>query len=550
MKSSACTAELLRWLAAMPFLDRLELAAVSGWSRGAVYESVATLEDTGLSAAVTHASDAVPPTRRFHLTAKGLRQLAREEGVDINSLLRSRPVSAQWRRILLERLDALAVIHRVAAAVANAAHPVSFRWFRGMPLDAGMQLPGGRTLGIVRLGRTAGRTAFSRRLWRLAQGPPPDCILVIVPDAMRLRQTRRLLTGLPLNALLAVEREAACADADSRVWRALAGGEALSVRRTLARLRSGGGALPTERRLSRATLPEEIAVHPLRRNGPSWLLPALLRPAEKRTIDVIADWPWIDQNDLQRLLGVSGPRAWHLLVSVERFGLVVRIPAGGQTRWALTDRGLGLLARRDRASVGAARKRWSVEPGRPGAPLAWRNVSGTRNRQLLRNIDHTSAVHGFVAALAAQAHSLGWDAVRLDPPHRASRFFQYDGALHSVRPDAFGIVRRGERGQPFFLEWERRAVRPTTMAARIAPYLRYFSSRRPVDDHGAQPLVLVVFDDALSAAHFLRVARREMARSRVRVPLRVSDRETLDAVGPLGQAWLAPGRWEPDHAFA
>ena len=549
MRRTDCPGELLGWLAAMPLLDRLELAAVSGWSRGAVYNGIAALEDAGAAAPVTHASETVPPTRRFHVTAKGLRQLAREEGVSLEAMLRSRPVSAEWRRILLERLDALAVTYRVAAAVANAAHPVRFRWFRGMPLDAAMQLPGGRTLGIVRLGRTAERTAFSRRLWRLAQGPLPDGILVLVPDAVRLRQTRRLLTRLPLNAFLAVEHEAAPADADALVWRSFAGGETLSVRRTLARLRSGG-ALPVDRSLSRATLPEETAVHPLRRSGPGWLLPALLRPTEKRTVDVIADWPWIDQTGLRRLLGVSEPRAWHLLASVERFGLAARIPIEGRTRWALTDRGLGLLARRDRTSVGAARKRWSVRPVQPGTPLAWRNVSGTRSRQLLRNIDHTSAVHGFVAALAAQAPSLGWEAVQLDPPHRASRFFQYDGALHSVRPDAFGIVRTGMQEQPFFLEWERRAVRPATMAARLAPYLRYFSARQPDDGDGIQPLVLVVFDDVLSAVQFLRVARREMAQNRVRVPLWVSDREALDEAGPLGRAWLTPGRWEPDHAFA
>ena len=35
------------------------------------------------------------------------------------------------------------------------------------------------------------------------------------------------------------------------------------------------------------------------------------------------------------------------------------------------------------------------------------------------------------------------------------------------------------------------AVRPVTMAARIAPYLRYYATRRPLDDHGVVPLVLV-----------------------------------------------------------
>ena len=547
MRRTGCPDELLRWLAAMPLLDRLELAAVSGWSRGAVYDAVTALEDAGLSAAVPHATEDVPPTRRFHLTARGLRRLARQEGVALDALLRIRPVSAQWRRILLERLDAVAVMYRVAAAVANVARPTGFRWYRGMPLDAAMELTGGRTLGIVRLGPTVERTAFSRRLWRLVQGAPPGGLLVIVPDAVRLRHTRRLLDGLRLSAFLAVEGDAAAADADSRVWCSHPGGEAVSVRRALARLRSGG-ALPVERRQSQAALPEETVVDPLRRSGPRWLLPALLRPAEKRTLDLVADWPLIDQTALRRLLGVSGARAWRLAVSVERLGLAARSSAAGRTRWALTDRGLGLLSRRDRASVGAARKRWSVDLVRPGAPLTWRTVSGARSRQLLRNIDHTAAVHGFVGALAAQARSLGWTA-QLDPPHRASRFFRYDGALHSVRPDAFGIVRTGGRGQPFFLEWERRAVRPVTMAERLAPYLRYYASRRPVDDHGAQPVLLVVFDHALSAVQFLRVARREMAASGVRVPLLVSDRATLAMAGPLGRVWLKPGGWERHHGF-
>ena len=72
---------------------------------------------------------------------------------------------------------------------------------------------------------------------------------------------------------------------------------------------------------------------------------------------------------------------------------------------------------------------------------------------------------------------------------------------------------------PFFLEWERRAVRPVTMVARIAPYLRYYSSHRPTDYHGSQPTVLVVFEDEIAQTHFLRVARgRWHARGRGSTP--------------------------------
>ena len=139
--------------------------------------------------------------------------------------------------------------------------------------------------------------------------------------------------------------------------------------------------------------------------------------------------------------------------------------------------------------------------------------------------------------------------MQLDPPRRASRYFRHDGKLRSVHPDAFGIVRRGENSWPFFLEWERRAVRPATMAARVAPYLRYYATPRPTDDHGAQPLVLVVFDDDIALTHFLAVAAREMERARVRVPLLASHRKLVESAGPLGRAWIARSGDPPDYAF-
>lgn len=149
-------------------------------------------------------------------------------------------------------------------------------------------------------------------------------------------------------------------------------------------------------------------------------------------------------------------------------------------------------------------------------------------------------MHGFAAALAGQARTEGWEIEQLDPPHRASRYFRYRDRLHSVHPDAFGLLRRDGERRAFFLEWERRAVRPSTMAARIAPYLRYYASQRPTDDHGLRPEVLVVFEDELAADHFLRVARRQVERTRVDLPLRVSHRGLIESEGPLGVAWRSP----------
>ena len=528
--------DLLGLLSATPFPDRLEMVALSGWSRGAVYKTVAALEGTGLVESVPHASELVAPTRRYCLTAEGLRRLAGEEGVGVEELLRSRPVSRRWRRILLERLDAVAVIYRVASALSEVAFPLRFRWYRAMSMDAAVALPNGRTIAIVRQGLTSDRTGFGKRIWRLREGPQPSAALLLMPDEVRLRHARGLLAGANFISFLALERDVAAAGAHTRIWRTPSGAPRLALDEALLHVRPGG-AWPVERPLAWRTLPGPLPGLE-RACRDERMLPALLKPIEKRALDLVSDWPWITPPHLGALLGVKRSRLSEVLQRLGELGLVLDDVVEGQRRVAVTDRGLALLSHRDRTSLGVAKGRWSVAPLDPDEPLDWRNVSGRSSRQLLRTIEHTDAVHGFLAALATQARDRSLEVVQLDPPRRASRYFQHDGRLHSVQPDAFGVLRRGDDVWPFFLEWERRAVRPVTMAARLAPYRRYYASRRPTDDHGAQPAVLVVFDDELAANHFLRVAREEMGRARVEVPLRVSHRRLLERGGPLGRAWV------------
>ena len=80
------------------------------------------------------------------------------------------------------------------------------------------------------------------------------------------------------------------------------------------------------------------------------------------------------------------------------------------------------------------------------------------------------------------------------------------------------------------------------MAARLAPYLRYYSTHRPIDDHGMQPSVLIVLRDDVTATHFLRVAKEEMDRVGVEVPLGVCHETALEDLGPLGMAWRNVGK--------
>ena len=524
----------LRRLASMPFLDRLELAAAAGVSDRASYRAVAALERRGLVRSLLHGTERLRTTRRYHLTVAGLCRLAALEDEPLEALLRARPVSAQWRRILLERLDTVAAIYRLAASIAGLRGAIGFRWYRALPMDASVVLPSGAVLAVVRQGATADRTGFAKRLWRLREGPDPGGVLLLAPDETRLRHARRLLATAPFPVLVALEREAVGAGAGDAVWRPASVRGALGLREALA-YTARGAVLPAERVPARATLPPDLDSAA---GTPGWLLPARLGPAEKRTLDLIGDWPWIAPRDLAALLGCSRARASRLIVSLEALGLVARVPAAGG-RLAATDRGLAVLARRDRTAVGLARSRWSPAPLDSGASGGWREVRGRNSRQLLRHLAHTAAVHGFVAALSEQARVEGWEVAQLDPPRRASRYFRHGGRVRSVHPDAFGVLRRTGDPWAFFLEWERRAVRPSTMAARLAPYLRYYASRRPTDDHGVRPAVLVVLRDEITADHFLRVARREMDRLRVKLPLWVSHEALLDAEGPFGGGWRA-----------
>ena len=547
MRPEGCEADLLRALSWMPFLDRMEMVTVCGWSRAAVYEAVQKLEDGGFCASVLHSVDPFSQSRRFHLTAAGLRRLADEEGMSVDELVRTRPVSSQWRRGLMERLDALATIYHLASLLSNVAFPIRFRWYRSVRLDAAVTLPDGKTVGIVRQGLTADRSGFAKRLWRLRDEPMPGAVLVLMADDVRLRHARRMLSTTGAPALFALEREAALAGEDDRIWSPPSVSAAVDLRYVLDRT-DPGGELPVEDEPRRISVPDDIPDRGAAGEIADHLLPVFLKPSEKRALDLISDWPWIALADLAGLLGVTHQRASQLVNPLEGFRLVERPRAAGG-RLALTDRGLTLLSRRDRTSVVVAKRRWSVAPEDTDAPFEWRNLTGGRSRQLLRNIEHTAAVHVFLAALTAQAPLLGWEIAQLDPPRRASRHFRHDERMRAVNPDAFGVLKRDETTWPFFLEWERRAVRPSTMSARLAPYLRYYSSHRPTDDHGTRPSVLVVFDNEIAQTHFLRVAREEMRAERVAVPLWVSHREAIGALGPLGRAWRTPGDWQSPQAL-
>ena len=182
--------------------------------------------------------------------------------------------------------------------------------------------------------------------------------------------------------------------------------------------------------------------------------------------------------------------------------------------------------------------RWSARKrprSRGGAPV----ISGTSLRSLESQLDHQDAINTLAAALSAEvAQSVDHRLLELLPTSRSSIGYRYQGDDYVIHPDAtFRLSYRGDR-RPYFLEFERRAVTPRRVRARLKNYPRYFASGWAALDHAGQlPLVLFVFETLGAEESFLLAAGAH------RLPICTSNLELIHDVGVLGEVW----RWPPPN---
>ena len=544
-------ARALKLLAQLPFLDRGELDAVAGWSDGDSLDAVSYLKEREWLTEVQHSTRLISSTYRFYLNAAGVHALSSHAGVDIEKTLRTHRVSREWRDILLGRLDGLAMIYRLIRAVSRTSAPEEVRLYRSHPLDATIVLPDGVTLGVIRQGRTTSNSAFTKRLHRLFKEPLPSGLLIVASDPVRLRHLGNVgplrYTSVPV--YLTLEENAAVAGPKCPVWRPLEHSGHLSLDQAMSEPMPAGP-VPDEKEAKLASLPDELPTgdidEHLGEHCPIQLLPVTLEPREKEVMDTLAEWSWLSSADLRGLMNIrTTPRLSQLTRRLRALGLLHVSRAGGRVRLNLSDRGFGPLALRDRTSHRDLKKRLSVEARKPKAGRNWENVSGSVSRQLLRHLTHTEAVHRFVAALASGARSQGITVIQLDPPSRASRYFRDGSTGRSVLPDAFSLLGRADRKCALFLEYERRSVHASTMPDKLGPYLAYYSTSGPEDDHDVIPLILFVFETEAKARRFLDVARRKVRETGTHLPLWVCSDDLLYPGGPLRPVWRSPHRDEP-----
>ena len=141
---------------AAPLATVGELARFSRVPATTLRDRLAKLAERDLVDSVAHRLGVLGchSQRRYFPTGRGIDAGGMAEH-GRETFLREYPVSKEWFRLLAERLDAVAVLCRVASLVADAdthQQPVRVDPYRQGPYDMLITLSAGRSVGILRQG--------------------------------------------------------------------------------------------------------------------------------------------------------------------------------------------------------------------------------------------------------------------------------------------------------------------------------------------------------------------------------------------------------------
>ena len=570
--------DTLLLVCAAPLVTVGELARFGRVPASTLRDRLGKLVNKGLADSVAHhVGNLGPhPQRRYFPTEQGIVAGGMvEHGTEL--FLSEYPVSRRWFQLLVERLDAIAVLYHIAALVADAdphEKPVRVDHHRQGPYDVLITLSGGRSVGLIRQGPILPSANLRYRLRSMENLPSsqrPTVTLVLTHSDQATRRAIRTL-GHPMQhrtTFVATEGELLVGDHRGVVWQQCGAGmgdnppvkvvPGVSLNaivnwtdRLLETSEADRRRYGFEK--SRKPTPDPEVLYPSHRRAtmpePAQQLESALSVqltrAEKDALDLLAAWPLCTTDQLAGLMG-GVTRRWanQVLGSLSQRALVRTDacpgPRHGGQRHVLTNDGLTYLARRDRAALRMVLGRWSARKRRP-LNSKGRGYAGSALRAITSQMEHHDALTGFAAALSAEAsRSRDYGILDLLPTSRSSIGYYYFGANYVVHPDASFTLDLRDGYRYCLLEFERRAITPKRVRARLENYRRYFASRWPERDHGGQlPLVLFVFQTPYAEDAFLRVAARSNS-----APLSSSNLQTLTERGVLGDAWRLPS---PDPA--
>ncbi len=533
---------LLDTLSRTPFVDSAELALILGEPHTTVHRVLTGLLADGVVGRVSHGTAHLPSSRRYYLTANGIREAAQLLDFDTPSdFVRAYPVSREWQAMLIRRMDAVAAVYRLTASMSSGVDGLRsyVEFHRRGRFDATITLHDGRSFGVVRQGLALRRRSLYDRLRAIAEYDytrRPDTIFVLTPSVWEQRLTTGFCMELNLDdSYVGVESRDTLERRDLHVWQKTSGLFSGSYY-TLDFVSSQGdpsGRLFTEppsRKRASIPNPERMV-----QTAPTFGI----SPSEKRTLDLVSDHPMIPRQHLARWLGVSEGRISQMTRSlVDTWGLVEQRGTRGNTRYTLSAEGIRYITHRDRAQLPTTRGIWSTDPTTDHQGRT-RHV-GHRIDTWARQTKHADGITWFLSKLQSEARAdpdseLLWSV----PTARSDR--AYNWGQSAIAPDAVGKMVAEGLEIPFYLEYELRARHPEGVIARLSPYTRYYWSTEPGEDQPPFPTTLFVVDIEDVEATYVRTAARM---TRMSLPILVSCIPILSNTGILGRSWRP--LWEPE----
>ena len=536
---------LLHSLSQMPFIDSVELVGILGEAPATVHRALTRLIELGIAGRVSHGTAHLPSSQRYFLTNKGIGEARSILGFDSPSdYVRAYPMSKEWLRLLIRRMDAVASIYRLAASLSRRSRRAHVHALSSSDAVASTQtitLHDGRTIRCCapRTGPSRRRSLYDRlkTISEYDYTRRPEAILVLTPTEWEERLTAQFCIDLNLqNCYVTAECREALEDRDRRLWKQtsfLVQGGYCSLETISGHNSYGGWRLLESPGRKRASIPDPERMVQF---APTFGL----RPSEKRVLDLVTDHPMIPREHLSRWLSVSEGRISQMMRSlIGKWDLVERHGRSGDTRYTLSDEGIRYVTHRDRAQLPTTRGIWSTtqttdQNGR-------RRHMGHRIDTWARQTKHADGVTWVLSKLANEAETDPLSRLRWSvPTARSDRSFSWGEA--AISPDAVGEIVTGGLHIPFFFEYELRARHPRGVAARLRPYIRYYHHpNQPGNDLPPFPTTLFVVDREDVEATYVSTAARM---SLMTIPVLVSCTPVLSQTGILGRSWCP--LWKPE----
>lgn len=262
-----------------------------------------------------------------------------------------------------------------------------------------------------------------------------------------------------------------------------------------------------------------------------------LTPADRALLDMLARHPFLSTDDLATALGcdaASVQRRQDRLAGAGILRVLTLEETGDEAaeQVELTRSGLVLVAHSQGLSLGTA-VRWNgLAGGGPQRPI------GTRGK-LLQDLAHTRGADAVFLGLLRTARELacaGRDDALVEWRNASACSRGY------LRPDGYGLYRRGGQLYGFFLEYDRGTMSLRGYLKKFATYVDYWASGRFARDYAGFPTILVVTTTYAAEVRIAAAARLASVSRARRLPVLLTSQARIQSnpLGLLGPIWCEP----------